>query len=83
MSLKYFELKNLYAVEDAYDISRVDLAELIHMTVDDFELILVGVSFERGFPCAKVFSPEYGAHWVFDRELVLSELNERFGLSKG
>lgn len=82
MNSKRFELKNLYTVEDAYDISRTDLAGLIHMAVDDFELILAGVSLERGSPCAKVYSPGQGAYWVFDKELILDELHERFGFQR-
>lgn len=74
-------LGSLKTVEEAFDVTRTDMHDLLEGGLLLFEEVLVAVSMERGLPCAKVFSSERGVYWVFDSELVLSELNERFGLS--
>lgn len=74
-------LGSLKTVEEAFDVTRTDMHDLLEGGLLLFEEAMVAMSMERGLPCAKVFSSERGVYWVFDRELVLSELNERFGLS--
>lgn len=74
-------LGSLKTVEESYGVMRTDMNDLLEGGLLLFEEAMVAVSMERGLPCAKVFSSERGVYWVFDSELVLSELNERFGLS--